>query len=107
MTPAQLTTIFNSTVNDGYIMVKAGGQIVAHENLWQESGRFFKRKIPRNVSVTKELTPANMDVEIWVVIPSLSIQEHKIIKQNFLPGATRKLVVSFDPQSKKFDYQVN
>ncbi len=107
VTPAQLTTIFNSTVNDGYIMVKAGGQVVAHENLWQESGRFFKRKIPRNVSVTKELTPANMDIEIWVVIPSLNIQEHKIIKQNFLPGAARKLIVSFDPQSKKFDYQVN
>jgi predicted Ser/Thr protein kinase len=105
--PAQLTTVFNSTVADGYIMVKAGGQILAHENLWEETGRFFKRKNPRNVSVTKELTPANVDVDIWVVIPSMSIQEHKVIRQNFQPGSTKKLVVSFDPQSKKFEYQLN
>ncbi len=105
--PAQLTTVFNSPVNDGYIMVKAGGQVLAHENLWEETGRFFKRKNPRNINVTRELTPANMDVEIWVVIPSMSIQEHKVIKQNFQPGAAKRLVVSFDPQSRKFDYQLN
>src|SRR5207248_1815118 len=29
--PASLTTVFNSTVTDGYILVKAGADVLAHE----------------------------------------------------------------------------
>jgi len=105
--PAQLTTIFNSPLSDGYIQVKVGSQIVAHENLWEEKGRFFRRRTPRVVNVTKEITPANTDIDIWVVVPSMQIQEHHTIHQNFQPGATHKLLVSYDQASKKFDYQIN
>lgn len=106
--PAQLTTVFNNTkVADGYILIKVGSQVLAHENLWEETGRFFKRKSARNVTVTKDFTPVNADLEVWVVIPSLSVQEHKILKQNFQPGVAHKLIVSFDPTAKKFDYQFN
>ncbi len=106
--PAQLTTVFNnSNVADGYILVKVGSQVVAHENLWEETGRFFKRKSARSISVTKDFVPANTDLEVWVVIPSMSIQEHKVIRQNFQPGVAHRLLVSFDVQSKKFDYQFN
>ncbi len=106
--PGQLTVAFNnSAVADGYILVKVGSQVITHENLWEETGRFFKRKNARSVSVTKDVVPANTDLEVWVVIPSLSIQEHKVIKQNFLPGVAHKLTVSFDVPSKKFDYQFN
>ena len=106
-TPAQLTTVFNSPLSDGYIQVKVGSQIVAHENLWEEKGRFFRRKTPRVVNVTKDITPANTDIDIWVVVPSMQIQEHHTIHQNFQPGATHKLLVSYDQGSKKFDYQIN
>jgi len=106
--PAKLTTVFTSTVTDGYITVKVGSQVAAYENLWQETGRFFtKRKVPRPVNVTKELTPVNADVEVWVVIPSLQIQEHKVLHQNFQPGAAHTLTVSFDAQNKRFDYRLN
>ncbi len=105
--PAQLTTVFNGQLTDGYIQVKVGSQIVAHENLWEEKGRFFHRRSPRAVNVTKEITPANTDIEIWVVVPSLSIQEHHTIKQNFQPGASHKLQVSYDQASKKFEYQID
>ena len=105
--PAKLTTIFNSPVGDGYIMVKVGGTIVAHENLWEEKGRFFRRRSGRLVNVTKDVTPANTDLEIWVVIPSLQVQEHHTIRQNFQPGASHKLLVLFNQQTKHFDYQFN
>ncbi len=105
--PAQLTTVFNGQLTDGYIQVKVGSQIVAHENLWEEKGRFFHRRSPRAVNVTKEITPANTDIEIWVVVPSLSIQEHHTIRQNFQPGASHKLMVSYDQDSKKFEYQID
>lgn len=106
-TPAQITTYFDSPFSDGYIMVKAGGQVVAHENLWEEKGRIFRRRTPRVVNVTKEIPPANTDVEIWVVIPSMKIQEHKVISRNFRPGASHKLMVSFDQPSKKFNFELN
>jgi len=105
--PAKLTTIFNSPVGDGYIMVKVGGTIIAHENLWEEKGRFFRRRTGRVVNVTREFPAANTDLEIWVVIPSLQVQEHHTIRQNFPPGAAHKLLVVFNQQSKRFDYQFN
>jgi serine/threonine protein kinase len=106
--PGQLTTYMTSPVADGYIMVKVGGDTVAHENLWQETGRFLlKRKVPRDISVTREITPKTADVEIWVVIPSLNVQEHHSLRQNFLPGVAHRLTVTFNPQSKTFTYQMN
>jgi len=106
--PTQITTYINSPVADGYIMVKVGQETVAHENLWQETGRFLlKRRIPREVNVTKDITPKNTDVEVWVVIPSLSVQEHHTLRQNFLPGTAHRLTVTLNPQTKTFTYQMN
>jgi serine/threonine protein kinase len=106
--PARLTTIVNADVTDGYIMVKAGTQMLAYEQLWQETGRFFtKRKVSRPVNVTKELTPTNTDLDIWFVVKALDVAEHKVIRQNFQPGVTHTLTVTFDPQSKRVDYRLN
>jgi outer membrane protein assembly factor BamD (BamD/ComL family) len=105
---AQITTTFASHVTDGYIMVRIGGDVVAHENLWQETGRFLlRRHVPRDVNVSKEITPKSADLEIWVVIPSMNIQEHHTIRANFAPGSAHHLVVSFDPANKTFAYQMN
>jgi serine/threonine protein kinase len=104
---ASLTTIVNSTVNDGYIVVKAGFDEVARENLWSER-RFIHTHVPRQVNVTKEFPAKNADLDVWVVIPSLAISDHKTMRaQNFEPGVNRKLVVSIDPKSKRVDYQFN
>jgi serine/threonine protein kinase len=105
--PASLTTVFNSTVADGYIVVRAGADEVARENLYTES-RFFHKRSPRQVNVTKEFPAKNADLDFWVAIPSLSVNEHrKLTAQNFEPGVNRRLVVTFDPKSKKVDYQFN
>ena len=105
--PATLNTVFNSPFSDGYIMVKAGGDVVAHENLWEEQGRFFRRNRPRVVNVTKQFPAKVADVEVWVVVPSQNIQEHAVLRQAFSPGTQHKLLVSFDPASKRFNYQLN
>ena len=106
--PAQMTMYINSPVADGYIQVKVGADIIGHENLWQDSGRFFHRKVPREVSVTKEIAPKTADIDIWVVIPSLGVQEHHTMpKVNFAPGVAHRLTVSFNPQNKTFNYQMN
>ena len=60
------------------------------------------------MNVTTPVTPKNADVEIFISVPSMSLQEHKVIpRQLFPPGGTRQLVVSFDKASKQFAYKLN
>jgi len=54
--PASLTTIVNSTATDGYIVVKAGADEVARENLWTTRG-FFRTRAAKPINVTKEFRP--------------------------------------------------
>jgi serine/threonine protein kinase len=104
---ASITTIVNSSVSDGYIVVRAGADEVARENLWGER-RIFHTHIPRPVNVTKEFPAKNADLDVWVVVPSLAINDHKTLRaQSFEPGVNRKLVVSINPASKRVDYQFN
>jgi hypothetical protein len=106
--PAQFTTFFNSPVNDGYIMVKVGADVVAHENLYEERGRaIFRRRAARVVNVAASIPPKSADVEVWVVIPSQQINEHHTMRGNFAPGTQHRLVVTFDPRTKQFNYQLN
>jgi serine/threonine protein kinase len=105
--PASLTTIVNSTVADGYIIVRAGSDEVARENLWAER-RFFHTHVPKQVSITKEFPAKNADLEFWVVVQSLGVNEHRVLRaQNFEPGINHKLVVTFDPKTKRVDFQFN
>jgi serine/threonine protein kinase len=107
--PAHFTTLFDSpAISDGYIMVKFGGEVVAYEQLWQETGRFItRRKVPRAINVGKDVVPKNAELEVWVVVQSMGIQEHHTFRQNLAPGSAHRLTVTFDSQSKKFDYQLN
>jgi serine/threonine protein kinase len=106
-TPAQVTTVFtNGSLADGYIKVTAGNQTIAYENLYDES-RFFHRRSPRSVSVTKQVPPMNTDIEIWVVVPNQKISEHKLLRANLEPGSSHRVMVGYDPNTKKFEYQLN
>ncbi|MGZ8809992.1 MAG: protein kinase domain-containing protein [Thermoanaerobaculia bacterium] len=104
--PAQLTTSFEGPFTDGYMMVKVGGDTIAHENLYEEKGRFIRRNVPRAISVTSRFPPRDADVQVWIVVPSLKITEHRAIRHNFKPGSVQKLQVTFNPQTKTFDYQM-
>ena len=105
--PAQLTTLFNSAFTEGYIMVKVGADTVAHENLFEERGRFIRRNYPRPVNVTSHFPAKDADVQIWVIVPGQNINEHKTIRYNFRPGLPHRLVVNFNPSTKAFDYLLN
>ena len=58
--------------------------------------------------MTKEFPAKNADLDFWVVIPSLGVNAtRRCPRRSFEPGVNRKLVVSFDPKSKRVDYQFN
>ncbi|HEV8435900.1 MAG TPA: hypothetical protein VGR95_20995, partial [Thermoanaerobaculia bacterium] len=105
--PAQLNTMFNSPFTDGSVMVRVGPDIIVREQLFSES-RFLHRRSPRTVNVMNNLTPKNADIDIWVEVPSLKIQEHHTIPRvNLLPGSSHRLTITADAASKKFDYSIN
>ncbi len=107
-TPASLTTFFNSPFSDGSITVRIGADTVTNESLFQERGRgIFRRKVARVVNTTTSFAPRSADLVVSVVVPSQRINDQRIISHNFQPGSTQRLVVSFNPQSKTFDYQLN
>ena len=104
--PAVFSTYFDSPFNDGYIMVKVGADVVAHENLFEER-RLFRRHVARVVSVSSAIPAKNADVEVWVVVPSLQINEHTKLRGNFQPGSAHRLTVTADAKTKQFNYQLN
>ena len=108
-TPVQITTVFtNGSLADGYIKVTAGGQTIAYENLFEERRVVFvRRKEPRSISVTKQIPPMSTDIEIWIVVPNQSISEHKTLRANLEPGSSHRLLVGYDPNAKKFEFQLN
>jgi len=109
--PAQLTTVFTHPFTDGQIIVRAGGDVVANETLFEErQTRILRRKtrVPRAISVTHSFPSKNADVQIWISVPTAGVQErHTIPAVRFLPGAAHRLVVHYDAAGKKFTYELN
>lgn len=107
----QLTTVFNHPFVDGHIVVRAGSDIVLNERLFDEKpARFLRRasKTPRVINSTKEFPAKNADVQIWVTVPALGIQEHHVMTAfRFEPSGQHRLVVRYDAASKKFSYELN
>lgn len=103
--PAQLTTVFNHQFNDGYVIVKAGADTVVQQNLGEPAGR-FRRPRARPVNVTRAFTPKNTDVQISIVVPG-RVNEHRSIPYNFRPGSSQRLVITYNAQSRSFDYQIH
>lgn len=104
--PSLFTTFFASPFTDGYIMVKVGADVVAHENLFEER-RLFRRRVGRTVTVSTPITPKNADVEVWIVVPSQQVSEHKVMRGTFQPGSVHRLTVTADAKTKQFNYLLN
>jgi serine/threonine protein kinase len=108
--PTRLTTTFTHPFTDGRIIVRAGGDVVANEQLFTvRKGNMFRRttNIPKPVNVTHEFPAKNADVNIWVTVPGLNINEHHVLQFRFQPGSAHRLVVRYDAASKNFSYELN
>ncbi|MFL6247986.1 MAG: protein kinase domain-containing protein [Thermoanaerobaculia bacterium] len=107
----QLTTVFTHPFVDGRIMVRAGADLVANEQLYDEKpARFLRRatKTPRAINVTNQFPAKNADVSIWVTVPAQNIQEHHVMTAvRFEPGGQHRLIVHYDAAAKKFSYELN
>jgi tetratricopeptide (TPR) repeat protein len=109
--PAQITTVFNHPFTDGRITVRIGGDIVANEQLYTERRRRVINTLVREarpISVGHEFPAKNADVQVWITVPSLKIQEHHNISGvRFEPGTSHRLIVRYNATAKTFSYELN
>ena len=105
--PAQLTTAFTHPFTDGYIVVRAGADLLLQENLYNDGRGVFRRRSPRAINATREFAPKNTDLEISITVKAQNIIEHRRMAYNFRPGSTQRLQITYDPRSKTFNYQIN
>jgi len=104
---ASLTVSFDSPVNDGYIQVRSGGQVLFHVNLWEERRRaIFRYRAARAINETHEVR-AHSDLEIWIIVPSLQISWNRKLDLNYAPGSAHKLTITLDRATNQISYQTN
>lgn len=105
--PSGLQTLFNSPIADGYIAVKMNGNSLVQENLWEQQRRgLTRKKNPRSIDVYTEIVPQTADLDVWVVIPSLQISEHRVVHTAFQPGVVHKLIVTLDAPTRRLQFQL-
>ncbi|MGZ5442337.1 MAG: protein kinase domain-containing protein [Thermoanaerobaculia bacterium] len=109
--PATITTVFAHPFTDGNIIVRIGADIVASERLFTERRRRVIGTLVREarpISVSREFPAKNADVQVWVTVPQLKIQEHHNIPAvRFEPGGNHRLIVRYDATAKTFTYELN
>ncbi|HUP59442.1 MAG TPA: protein kinase [Thermoanaerobaculia bacterium] len=109
--PSQFTTVFAHPFTDGRIVVRAGGDIVANETLFEEKpARLFRRasRSARPINVTHSVPAKNADVQIWVTVPAENINEHHVLPAVRLKaGGAHRLTVRYDKPGRKFTYELN
>ena len=111
MSTTQFTTVFTHPFTDGRIIVRAGGDIVANEQLFDEKPAPLpppRVARPRPINVTHQFPAKNADVQIWVTVPAQNIQEHHVHAGRALRGRRQhRLIVRYDAAAKKFSYELN
>ncbi|HVT04908.1 MAG TPA: protein kinase [Thermoanaerobaculia bacterium] len=105
--PSGLQTFFKSPIADGYIVVKMNGDSLLKENLWEERRGSGRQRHPRSIDVYTEIAPQTADLDVWVVIPTLQINEHRVVRKAFLAGVVHKLVVTLDAPTRHIEFQLS
>lgn len=100
-----LLVTVQSPTNDGYVWIRAGNDTIVHEHLWAEtqSGR-LRRKIKRDVQVTRPIPSGNIGIIVALVVPSKGINQQREIRETFEAGKSYTLVVKME--KSKLDVRV-
>ena len=109
--PVEFTTLFNHPFTDGRIMVRVGADIVANETLFTERRRRVigtMARAPRPIATTTSVSPRNADVVVMISVPTLQVNENHVLPgARFESGRSYRLVVRYNPTTKKFLYELN
>jgi serine/threonine protein kinase len=104
--PVTLLTVFNSPVTDGYVVVTVRGETIIHEDLYEVKWGFLGRRSPRQLSEYRRIAPGPSEIEVWVVVPSLNMQERRRIEAVLEAGKLHRLTVTLNASRKTLDLQL-
>lgn len=105
---ATLLTLFNSPVTDGYLVVSVDGKTIVHENLYTEGWGFLKRRKARDVEAYAQVDRRIREIEVWIVVESMGIQERRSIQPPTLAaGEVNRLTISFDPRTRRMEVELS
>jgi tetratricopeptide (TPR) repeat protein len=103
---ATLNVVVRSTTSDGYVYIKAGNNVLVHQNLWKDTASgATRRRQPQDVQLTRPVPAGTVDVVVAYVVPSQNINLQKIMRQSFEVGKSYTLVVRVD-RSRQLDVRV-
>jgi serine/threonine protein kinase len=94
--PSALMTNVTGNAADGYVEVKIGGELLLHENLWDERKGVIRRRVPRPVQSYKEIRPLSLEVEVLVVVPNAKINERRVYRHTFKSRIVHQLTINVD-----------
>lgn len=103
---SSLQTVATSTVADGYLLVRVGGRTIVHENFWMERPGLIRRRTTRDLSINASVPAGSQEVEVWVVVPSRSINTRRTLQHNFRPNEQYRLTVAADPNRDTYDINI-
>jgi serine/threonine protein kinase/tetratricopeptide (TPR) repeat protein len=109
--PVTLTTSFTHPFTDGQLVVRIGADIVLNEKLYEDRpARLFRRatKVPKAIHASSTFPAKNADVQIWVTVDALKINEHHNLQAiRFDAGSAHHLTIRYDEAGRKFTYELN
>ena len=109
--PVLIRTMFTHPFTDGNVLVRVGGDVVASQRLYDDKpARFLRRasRAPKNVDISGTFPAKSADVQVWITVPALKINEqHTIPEVRFDPGGSHRLVIRYDAATKRFTYELN
>jgi tetratricopeptide (TPR) repeat protein len=104
---SSLAIDYQSSLDEGYVMIQVDGEKVLHENAYEETRRgLFRRRSPKPIRQSLDISAGRHEIVVWVIIPGLRITERKVFETDVEPGAQKRISIVWNGSSKTFDIQL-
>ncbi|MFN2238164.1 MAG: protein kinase [Thermoanaerobaculia bacterium] len=98
---------YQSSLDEGYVMIQVDGEKVLHENAYEETRRgLFRRRSPKPIRQSFDISAGRHEIVVWVIIPGMRITERKVFDAEVAPGAQKRISIVWNGSSKTFDIQL-
>lgn len=102
-----LAVDYQSSLDEGYVMIQIDGEKVLHENAYEETRRgLFRRRSPKPIRQSLDISAGRHEIVVWVIIPGMRISERKVFETEVEPGAQKRISIVWNGSSKTFDIQL-
>jgi serine/threonine protein kinase len=104
---SSLSINYESSLDEGYVMIQVDGEKVLHENAYEETRRgVFRRRSPKPIRQSLDISAGRHEIVVWVIVPGMRITERKVFETEVEPGAQKRISIVWNGSSRTFDIQL-